>query len=231
MGFLYDSLVSAARLIADGDPELLQIIRTTLAVCGASTFLGSVLGIPLGLVVAFGKFSGKRFVITVLNTLLALPTVVVGLFVYAFLSRRGLLGGLDLLYTPEAIVIGQTILVLPLAAALSLAAVSRIDPRFRQTALTLGAGPVRAAAAVAWEARFALAGAVAAVFGRVIAEVGVAMMLGGNVRGFTRVMTTAMALEYDKGRFSLAVALGMVLLALSFGVNLLMQLAQGKVRA
>jgi len=230
VGYLTQSTAAAVHLIIGADPELLEIVRVSLVVCGSSTVIASVLGIPMGLAIAFAEFPGKRLAITLLNTLMALPTVVVGLLVYAFLSRRGLLGPLGLLYTKRAMVLGQIILVIPLCATFALAAVSRLDPRFRQTALTLGAGPVRAAAAVAWEARFALAAGVAATFGRVIAEVGVAMMLGGNVKGFTRTMTTAMALEYDKGQFDLAVALGIVLMALSFGVNLVVHLFQGRMR-
>lgn len=230
MSFLTQSIAAAGNLIVGGDAELWTVVRVTLVVCGSSTAIASVLGIPAGLALAFTEFRGKRLSITVLNTLLALPTVVVGLVVYAFLSRRGVLGPWGLLYTQRAMVIGQVILVLPLCAALAMSAVSRLDPRYRQTALTLGAGPARAAAKVAWEARFALVAAVAASFGRVIAEVGVAMMLGGNVKGFTRTMTTAMALEYDKGEFTLAIALGIVLLALSFGVNALVHLFQGRMR-
>jgi tungstate transport system permease protein len=170
-------------------------------------------------------------VVTVLNTLLALPTVVIGLLVYTLLSRQGPLGFLDILYTQQAMIIGQTILIFPLITALVLAAVSRIDVRYRRTAMTLGAGRVATALVILREARFGLVAAVVAAFGRVIAEVGISMMLGGNIRGFTRTMTTAMALEYDKGAFSLAVALGIVLLGISFGVNILLGFFQGQVRA
>jgi tungstate transport system permease protein len=167
-------------------------------------------------------------VVTLLNTLLALPTVVIALFVYTFISRRGVLGMLDLLYTPGAIVIGQVLLILPVVATFTLSAISRIDARYRQTAMTLGATRFQTALAILREARFGIMAAVVAAFGRVISEIGISMMLGGNARGFTRTMTTAMALEYDKGEFILAVALGLVLMSISLLVNVILNLFQGR---
>ncbi len=216
MGLLTDSLASALHLVFSRNPELLHIVSVSLRVSAASTLAASVLGIPAGLALALWRRPGQRLVVTVLNTLLALPTVVIGLLVYTLLSRQGPLGFLDILYTQQAMIIGQTILIFPLITALVLAAVSRIDVRYRRTAMTLGAGRVATALVILREARFGLVAAVVAAFGRVIAEVGISMMLGGNIRGFTRTMTTAMALEYDKGAFSLAVALGIVLLGISF---------------
>jgi len=230
LGFLLDSLRSAAALVLSLDPEMLEIVGVSVKVSGTSTLIASVIGIPLGFVVAFNAFRGKQLLITVLNTLLALPTVVIGLFVYAFISRRGILGVLDLLYTQKAMVLGQVILIVPVVAVFTISAVSRIDDRYRKTALTLGADTWQSALALAREARFGLVAAVVAAFGRVIAEVGISMMLGGNAKGFTRTMTTAMALEYDKGQFTLAVALGIVLLTLAFGMNLLFHFFQGKAR-
>ena len=230
MGFLLDSLRSAAALVLSLDPEMLEIVGVSVKVSGTSTLTASVIGIPLGFMVAFNAFRGKQLLITVLNTLLALPTVVIGLFVYAFISRRGILGVLDLLYTQKAMVLGQVILIVPVVAVFTISAVSRIDDRYRKTALTLGADAWQSALALAREARFGLVAAVVAAFGRVIAEVGISMMLGGNAKGFTRTMTTAMALEYDKGQFTLAVALGIVLLTLAFGMNLLFHFFQGKAR-
>jgi tungstate transport system permease protein len=230
MAFLFDSFLSAWLLICSLDAELLNIVWVSLKVSGSSTLIASVIGIPAGFFIAFREFRGKPMVITVLNTLLALPTVVVGLFVYAFISRRGILGVLDLLYTQEAMVIGQVILVLPIVAVFTISAISRIDERYRKTAMTLGAGALQTALVIFREARFGIVAAVIAAFGRVIAEVGVAMMLGGNAKGFTRTMTTAMALEYDKGEFVLSVALGIVLLAVSFGVNVIFHRVQGRTR-
>ena len=228
MNLLIDSLYSAFLLVVSLDTEIVNIVQVSLKVSATSTVIASLMGVPFGFFVAFESFPGKRMVITCLNTLLALPTVVIGLFVYGFISRRGLLGPLDLLYTQKAMVIGQTILILPIVATFTIAAISRIDERYRKTAMTLGANRWQTAVAVFREARFGIIAAVIAAFGRVISEVGISMMLGGNARGFTRTMTTAMALEYDKGQFTLAVALGIILLGLSFGINLLFHFFQGR---
>ncbi|MBT9438217.1 MAG: ABC transporter permease subunit [Desulfobacterales bacterium] len=231
MELLTDSFISAILLIASLNPEVLSIVWVSLKVSGISTFFASLMGVPLGFLIAYGSFKGKRILIICLNTMLALPTVVIGLFVYSFISRRSILGSLDLLYTQKAIVIGQIILILPIVATLTIAAISRIDERYRKTAMTLGANRRQTACVIFREARFGIVAAVIAAFGRVIAEVGISMMLGGNAKGFTRTMTTAMALEYDKGEFILAVALGIILLVLSFGINLIFNFFQGRTRA
>jgi tungstate transport system permease protein len=230
MDFLIDSVLSAFLLLWSFDPDLYFIVYVSLKVSFFSTLLSSLLGVPSGFLIAYNDFRGKRAVITILNSLLALPTVVVGLVVYAFISRRGILGILDLLYTQSAMVVGQVILIFPIVACLTIAAVSRIDERYRKTALTLGATTFETAKVIFREARFALVAAIIAAFGRVIAEVGVSMMLGGNAKGFTRTMTTAMALEYDKGEFVLGVALGIVLLLISFAMNILFNYVQGRTR-
>ena len=231
MELLVDSFLSAILLIFSLDTEVLSIVWVSLKVSGISTFFASLMGVPLGFLIAYGSFKGKRILIICLNTMLALPTVVIGLFVYSFISRRSILGSLDLLYTQKAIVIGQIILILPIVATLTIAAISRIDERYRKTAMTLGANRRQTACVIFREARFGIVAAVIAAFGRVIAEVGISMMLGGNAKGFTRTMTTAMALEYDKGEFILAVALGIILLVLSFGINLIFNFFQGRTRA
>jgi len=231
MELLADSFLSAILLIFSLDTEVLSIVWVSLKVSGISTFFASLMGVPLGFLIAYGSFKGKRILIICLNTMLALPTVVIGLFVYSFISRRSILGSLDLLYTQKAIVIGQIILILPIVATLTIAAISRIDERYRKTAMTLGANRRQTACVIFREARFGIFAAVIAAFGRVIAEVGISMMLGGNAKGFTRTMTTAMALEYDKGEFILAVALGIILLVLSFGINLIFNFFQGRTRA
>jgi tungstate transport system permease protein len=230
MDFLVDSFLSALLLLRSFDPELVEIVSVSLKVSSSSTLIASMVGVPAGFLIAFREFPGKRMLITVLNTLLALPTVVVGLFVYAFISRRGILGVLDLLYTQKAMIIGQAILIIPIVTVFTISAVSRIDERYRKTALTLGANAVQTAWVIIREARFAIMAAVIAAFGRVIAEVGISMMLGGNAKGFTRTMTTAMALEYDKGEFVLGVALGIVLLTVSFGLNIFFHYIQGRSR-
>ncbi|MEN8190336.1 MAG: ABC transporter permease [Thermodesulfobacteriota bacterium] len=228
MGFLFDSLYSAFLLLVEGDPELFAIVAVSLKVSAASTIVAGIVGVPAGFLIAFNRFSGKRFLITCLNTLLALPTVVIGLVVYSFISRRGLFGPLELLYTQKAIIIGQVILIIPVVTTLTIAAVSRIDKRYRTTAMTLGGDGLQTALLVCREARYGITAALIAAFGRVIAEVGISMMLGGNAKGFTRTMTTAMALEYDKGEFILAVALGLVLLSCAFTINILFHFFQGR---
>jgi tungstate transport system permease protein len=231
MDLIFDSFASAFLMVFSLDAEMVSIIAVSLQVSCISTIFSSFVGIPLGFVISYEKFPGKRMVITVLNTLLALPTVVIGLFVYAFISHRGIFGPLDLLYTQEAIIVGQTILIIPVVAAFTIAAISRIDERYRKTAMTLGANRLQTAWVIFREARFGIIAAVIAAYGRVISEVGISMMLGGNIKGFTRTMTTAMALEYDKGSFTLAIALGIVLLSFSFGMNLLFHFFQGRIRS
>lgn len=228
MDLLFDSFRSALLLLFALDRELLDIVGVSLRVSSTSTLLAAIIGLPGGFLIAFNNFPGKRFVITVLNTLLALPTVVIGLLVYSFISRRGLFGSLELLYTQKAIIIGQIILIIPIITTLTIAAISRIDRRYRRTALTLGANGWQMGLVIFKEARYGIIAALIAAFGRVIAEVGISMMLGGNAKGFTRTMTTAMALEYDKGEFVLAVALGIVLMIFAFAINMLFHLFQGR---
>ncbi len=228
MGMLFDSVRSALLLFLSFDADLVEIVLVSLKVSFSATLIASVFGIPAGFLIAYASFTGKRFVLTCLNTLLALPTVVIGLLVYAFISRRGIFGSFDLLYTQKAMVIGQVILIVPVIMTLTIAAISRIDKRYRTTALTLGASRVQMAMVILKEARYGIFAAVIAAFGRVIAEVGISMMLGGNAKGFTRTMTTAMALEYDKGEFVLAVALGITLMTFAFVINMLFHLMQGR---
>jgi tungstate transport system permease protein len=228
MTFFLDSFKSALLLLWSLDKDLLIIISVSLKVSFFSTIISGLAGVPLGLAIVLNEFRWKRFLITILNTLLSLPTVVIGLFVYSFLSRRGLLGSMGLLYTTKAMIIGQVILILPIITTLTISAVSRIDSRYRKTAMTLGANALQTAFVIVREARFGILATIIVAFGRVIAEVGISMMLGGNARGFTRTMTTAMALEFDKGEFTMSVALGVVLLLISFGVNLVFNYFQGK---
>ncbi len=228
MELLYDSFVSALLLTISLDPELFEIVGVSLKVSVGSTIIATVIGLPAGFFLAISNFKLKPLTITILNTLLALPTVVIGLFVYALIARNGIFGSLDLLYTQTAIVIGQTILIIPLTTTYTITAISKIDKRYRNTAMTLGATPTQTALVILREARFGIVAAIIAAFGRVIAEVGIGMMLGGNAKGFTRTITTAMALEYDKGEFSLAVALGLILLTLSFLINMIFHFFQGR---
>ncbi|MFP3867360.1 MAG: ABC transporter permease [Desulfobacteraceae bacterium] len=196
-------------------------------VSGSAVALATILGGSLGIWIALTPFGGRRLVINVLNTMMGLPPVVVGLVVYLLLSRRGPLGALSLLFTPGAMILAQTILASPIVAALTVSALLSVDPKIRDKAISLGATERQAAWTVVREARFALMAAVIAGFGRVNAEVGAVMMVGGNIAGYTRVMTTTIVLVTSQGRFELAIALGLVLIGLAFVINLLLQVLQG----
>ncbi|HEV8265103.1 MAG TPA: ABC transporter permease [Gemmatimonadales bacterium] len=228
MDFLAEGLRRALALLLSGDAEVYGIALLTLKVAVVATVVACGLGLPLGYVLATRRFWGRRAALTVVNTALAFPTVVVGLLLYGMLSRRGPLGGLGWLYTWQAIVVGDVLLALPIAAALSAAAVQGVDPRVRRTAETLGAGRWRTAWTVAREARFALAAVITAAFGQVVAEIGAAMIVGGNIRGSTRTLTTAVALYTSQGDFGLALALGLVLIVMALIVNVALQVLQGK---
>ena len=228
MDYLWEGIKEAIRLIISLDNEVSRTVLLSLRISLTATLLASLVGIPLGFLIGTREFFLKRPVITFFNTLLSLPTVVVGLFLYSLLSKRGPLGLLDLLFTPSAMVLGQFILASPIIVALAISAIQMVDPRVKITAMTLGAGPLRTMLAVLSEARFALTGAVIAGFGRVIAEVGAAMMVGGNIKGYTRIMTTAIALETAKGEFAFALSLGFILLFVAFSVNILFHYFQGK---
>ncbi len=226
MYYLGEAFLKAIELIFNLDREVIAIAFLSLRISSTATLLASAVGIPAGFILAVSRFRGQRIVETLLNTLMALPTVVVGLFLYALLSRRGLLGEAGLLFTPTAMIIGQFILATPIVTALTLSAFRTIDERARETALTLGASPARAALAVMLEARFATMAAIIAGFGRVIAEVGCSLMVGGNIRWYTRNMTTAIALETSKGEFGFALAIGIILLAVALAANILLHSLQ-----
>jgi len=228
MDFLAEGLRRAVHLLFTADPEVTGIAWLTLKVASTATVVACGVGLPIGFVLATRPFWGRRVTLTVVNTALAFPTVVVGLLLYGLLSRRGPLGGLEWLYTWQAIVVGDVLLALPIAAALSAAAVQAVDTRVRRTAQTLGAGAWRTAWTIALEARFGLAAVVTAAFGQCVAEVGAAMIVGGNIRGQTRTLTTAVALYTAQGDFGLALALGIILILLALLVNVALQLLQGE---
>ena len=230
MDYLIQGLAEALRTIVRLDREFLVIVSISLKVAATSTLLAAAAGIPFGMWVAEKRFFGRQAIITVLNTLMSLPTVVVGLMVYAWLSRRGPLGQLGLLYTQTAMVIGQFILVFPIIAGLTISSVSSLDARISLTAASLGADTAQGFRTYLREARYGILAALVAGFGRVFAEVGVSMMLGGNIRGYTRSITTAIALETSKGEFALGVALGMVLLCVALVINILFSLFREKAR-
>ena len=228
MEFLAEGLRRAWALLLGGDAEVYGIALLTLKVAVIATIVSCVLGLPLGYFLATRRFWGRRAALTVVNTALAFPTVVVGLLLYGMLSRQGPLGGIGWLYTWQAIVVGDVLLALPIAAALSAAAIQGVDPRIRRTAETLGAGRWLTAWTVTREARFALAAVITAAFGQVVAEIGTAMIVGGNIRGSTRTLTTAVALYTSQGDFGMALALGLILVVLALLVNVALQVLQGR---
>jgi tungstate transport system permease protein len=226
MSFFQEAFGNAAHLIFGFDPEVWRIVETSLRVSIIATIGASLAGLPIGLTIALNRFRGKSAVLVLLNTLMAFPTVVIGLLFYAFLSRRGPLGHLGFLYQPVGMSIGLFVLALPVVVNLSLAAVQGQDRNLILTCKLLGAGPFQQALKILKEARFAVMASVVTAFGRVISEVGVAMMLGGNIRGLTRTMTTAIALETSKGEFDSALALGIVLLTVALTINALLFMLQ-----
>ncbi|MCX8073766.1 MAG: ABC transporter permease [Candidatus Binatia bacterium] len=219
---------TALALLWRADPEVVQAVWTSLYVSLVATAIAGVTGIPCGVLLARSRFPGRGIVEVTIKTLTALPTVVVGLLFYALLSRSGPLGVLGLLYTPTAIILGEAALVFPLVAALTMSLVAEADPRIEATAKTLGASPRQAVLTLLFELRYGVVGIAVATFGRLLAELGVALMLGGNIRGSTRTLTTAIALETSKGDFALALALGLLLLLLALAVNLLVWWASPK---
>ncbi|MFH1278908.1 MAG: ABC transporter permease [Candidatus Eisenbacteria bacterium] len=228
MSFLLGGIGDALDLIARLDRELLTILGTTLRVSLTSTLIASLLSLPAGFLLAIHRFHGKQVVLALLKTAFALPTVVVGLFVYAFIARNAPLGGLGLLFSPAAIVIGQVLLVTPLMTALVHGVLFSSMRTSHEEALLLGASPLAAFWKTLLEARAGIATAVVLGFGRVVSEIGISLVLGGNIRGLTRTMTTAIALETGQGRFPEAVALGIVLLLIVLGINLGVQLVESR---
>jgi len=221
MDYILNGFVEAFRLIFAFDRDVFSAVLVSLQVSVIAIILSAVISLPLGFIIATKNFAGKRLVITVLNTFVAVPTVVVGLIVYTFISRQGPFGILNLLFTKTAMIIGQFILATPILTTLTISAVHAVDERVAPTALTLGANNRQLAYTVFLEARFGLLAAVISGFGRVIGEVGAAMMLGGNIRGFTRTMSTAIALQTSMGEFATGIALGVILLIVAFLINIL----------
>lgn len=220
MELIWEGIRKAIELILYGDAEVWQVTRLSLEVSGLATFISLLLGLPFGTWLALGKLPGRDFFLSVINTGMALPPVVVGLWVSIFLWRSGPLGRLNLIYTPTAIVIAQTIIAAPVVTGLTVAALQQLNPRLQLQLLGLGASRLQMIVALWREARLPLLAALMAGFGSVISEVGASMMVGGNIRGQTRVLTTATVLETSKGEFAPAIALGFILLLLAYLVNL-----------
>ena len=217
---LWQGLVRAVELLVALDPEVMEIAGRSLALAATSCGIASLVCLPLGSLIHFNSFRGKRFLINLIQTFYSIPTVAIGLFVFVFLSRVGPLGELGLMFTPAAIVIGQMLLVTPVILGLTISALRGVDKALPETAISLGADRVQAAVLTIREARFAILTAVIMGFGRAISEVGLSLMVGGNIKGFTRTITTAISLETSKGDIELSIALGIILISLALVINI-----------
>ncbi|TAK36445.1 MAG: ABC transporter permease subunit [Chloroflexota bacterium] len=230
MDLIWDGILQAFGLIARADPEVFGVTLLSLAVSGSATALSLLLGIPLGTALALGRFPGRRIVVSLVNTGMGLPPVVVGLFVTVFLWRNGPFGFLHILYTPLAMVLAQCVIASPIVAGLTLAAIQQLNPKLRMQILALGANRRQMVWLLLREARLPLLAAVMAGFGAVISEIGASMMVGGNILNQTRVLTTATVMETSKGNFGTAIALSLILLVLVYVVNLVLTSVQQRNR-
>lgn len=228
MNYLLEAFYEAIHLILSLDPEVLHIAATSVYVSAVAIVFASLTAVPLGFAVGISRFYGRGMLITLLNTSMAIPTVVIGLLGYALISRQGVFGEFNLLFTPQAMILGQYILATPTIMALTISATQSVDPRVRKTAVALGANSFQAAMTILSEARFALMAAIISGFGRIVGEVGASMMLGGNIKGYTRNLATAIALETSKGEFGFGLALGLILLAIALFINMLLRFLQQK---
>jgi len=223
---LWDGLVTALKLIISFDPEVMAIAGRSLAISATSSTLAALICLPLATVIHFNKFRGKRTLINIIQTMFSLPTVAVGLFVFVLFSSAGPIGGLDILFTPIVMVIGQVILISPIMLGLTISALSGVDKSIADTAVSLGASRFQMAAVTIREARFAVLAALIMGFGRAISEVGLSLMVGGNIQGFTRTITTAISLETSKGDLELALALGIILIVIALIINIVLNRIQ-----
>jgi tungstate transport system permease protein len=223
---LWQGLIKAIELIVTFDPEVIQIAARSLAFAATSCSIATLICLPLGSIIHFNQFYGKRVLLNIIQTLYSVPTVAVGLFVFVFISNAGPFGKLGLLFTPAAIVIGQVVLVSPVITGLTISALSGVDKAMNETAASLGANRFQATALIIREARFAILAALIMGFGRAISEVGLSLMVGGNIRGFTRTITTAISLETSKGDLELSIALGIILMFLALLINIVLNRIQ-----
>jgi len=223
---LWNGLMRAVELIVTFDPEVMEIAGRSLRISVTSAILASLICVPLASLIHFHQFRGKRFLINLIQTFYSVPTVVIGLFVFVFISRAGPLGWLGLLFSPPAIVIGQMLLITPILLGLTISALRGVDRSIIDTARSLGASGFQTAIVILREARFAVMAAVIMGFGRAISEVGISLMVGGNIRGFTRVITTAISLETSKGDLELSIALGIILISIALIINIILNRVQ-----
>jgi tungstate transport system permease protein len=228
---ILEGLVEAFRLFIHGDPEVIRVTLLTLGVSLSATAISLVIGITLGTVIGLTRFHGRQFLVSLINTGMGSPPVVVGLMVSVFLWRSGPLGFLHLMYTPAAIVVAQCVISLPIITGFTLASIQQIDPKLRLQIVSLGASRLQLVWILVRDTRLPLLAAVIAGFGSIISEVGAAMMVGGNIEGHTRVLTTAVVLEVSKGHFGLAIALGIILMALVYLVTLVLTMVQQRSKA
>ena len=231
MDLIVEGIAEAFRLLIRGDPEVLEITLLSLAVSLTATAISLLIGVTLGTVIGLTKFTGRRFIVSLVNTGMGSPPVVVGLIVSVFLWRFGPLGVLHLMYTPWAIIIAQCVISLPIIIGFTTASIQQIDPKLRLQILSLGASRLQLVWLLVRDTRLLLLAAVMAGFGSIISEVGAAMMVGGNIEGQTRVLTTAIVLAVSKGDFGLAIALGIILMVLVYLVNLVLTFAQQRGKA
>lgn len=222
MDYFATSFAAAFSLIISLDPEIMRIVMTSVFISFTASLIAATLAVPAGVSMALNSFPGKRFAQHVLNTLMAMPTVVIGLLLYGMFSRQGPLGEWGLLFTPGAVIIAEAILIFPIMMNLTITAVNSADPRLVPTLKSLGAKTMPMMLQVVRTTRLAILAGIITGFGRAIGEVGAAMMVGGNIDGYTRTMTTAIALETSKGEFELGLALGMLLLLIAFILNFLL---------
>jgi len=223
-----NGIFQAINLILTFNPELIEITFRTLYISLSSTFFAALIAIPIGGLIHFKKFRGKRSLINFIQTLYSLPTVIVGLFVFLLLSRSGVFGSLNLLFTPTGMIIGQTLLILPIIVGFTITALKGVKIEINDLARSLGASEYQTLYTIMREAKYAIMAAVILGFGRAISEVGVALMIGGNIRGFTRVITTTISLETSKGNIGLSIALGIILLGIALLINIILNHVQEK---
>jgi tungstate transport system permease protein len=223
---LWQGFVKAITLIVSLDPEVMDIAGRSLRISLTSSLLASLICIPLGSLIYLNRFPGKRALISLIQTFFSVPTVVIGLFVFVLFSRAGPLGELDLLFTPTVMVIGQMLLITPILLGLTISALSGVNKAILDTARSLGASGFQTASVVLREARYAIMAAVIMGFGRAISEVGIALMVGGNIKDFTRIITTSISLETSKGDLELSIALGIILIFIALVINIVLNSIQ-----
>jgi tungstate transport system permease protein len=222
------AILQAIKLIVELDPELIRITKLSIYISLTATLIASLIAIPTGGIIYYYEFRGKRTIINLIQTLYSIPTVIVGLFLFLLISKQGPFGFLKLLFTPTGMVIGQMLLILPILIGFTITALVGVSIQIRELAISMGANTYQTIITIIKEARYAIMSAVILGFGRAISEVGVSILIGGNIRGFTRTFTTAISLETSRGNLVLSIALGLILLSLALIINLLLNYLQGR---